>query len=123
VGGTVTHMGRQGHFDDLVGTGFVLIARTDPVAALSPQSAALLRDLGGIAIGYKADGDTDGTYGRWLDQLGADAVLVRPDFYVFGTASGVAAADDLLRALAPFCAPPVTIGTDNAAPIGSDQNA
>jgi 2-polyprenyl-6-methoxyphenol hydroxylase-like FAD-dependent oxidoreductase len=122
VGGNVTHMGKHGHFDDLVGTGFVLISRTDPVAVLSPQSAALLRDLGGIAIGYRPDGDPDGVYGRWLDELGADAVLVRPDFYVFGAASGVAAADDLLRALAPFCAAPVTI-SENAAPIGSDQIA
>jgi len=31
--------------------------------------------------------DVNGTYATWLGQLGAKAVLVRPDFYVFGSAS------------------------------------
>jgi hypothetical protein len=31
--------------------------------------------------------DLDGTYAAWFERLNADAVLVRPDFYVFGTSS------------------------------------
>ena len=27
--------------------------------------------------------DDDGTYGMWFDGLDADAVVVRPDFYVY----------------------------------------
>jgi 2-polyprenyl-6-methoxyphenol hydroxylase-like FAD-dependent oxidoreductase len=114
VGGNVTHAGRHGHFDDIVGTGFVLISRTDPVAALSAQSAALLRELGGIAIGYRPEGDPDGAYGRWLDELGADAVLVRPDFYVFGAAAGADAADSLLCALGSDLVRSVTTSAETA---------
>jgi hypothetical protein len=110
VGGTVTCAGRHGHFDDVAGTGFVLITRdADPIATLSPQSAQLLRDLGGIAIGIGPDVDTDGVYARWLDQLGAHVALIRPDFYVFGTGDNAASADDLLRALASFVRPPVHV--------------
>ena len=28
--------------------------------------------------------DVDGTYARWLEHLDAAAVLIRPDYYVFG---------------------------------------
>jgi hypothetical protein len=48
--------------------------------------------------------DVDGTYASWLAELDADAAVVRPDFYLFGTATGlnvVALVDALLRALAP----------------------
>ncbi|WP_187352028.1 hypothetical protein [Allosaccharopolyspora coralli] len=30
--------------------------------------------------------DVDGTYARWLDGIGAEFVLLRPDFYVAETA-------------------------------------
>ena len=42
--------------------------------------------------------DLDGVYGGWFDRLGAGAVLVRPDFYVFGTSSAEDA-NTLLRAV------------------------
>jgi 3-(3-hydroxy-phenyl)propionate hydroxylase/flavoprotein hydroxylase len=43
--------------------------------------------------------DVDGTYSRWFAELGAVAVAVRPDLYVFGTADGEAAAVGLAREL------------------------
>jgi hypothetical protein len=42
--------------------------------------------------------DVDGKYGRWLDTLGARVVLIRPDFHVFGTASGDVGSTNLLVA-------------------------
>lgn len=40
-----------------------------------------------IAPGIRPFHDATGVYRPWLDELGAGAVLVRPDFYVCGTAS------------------------------------
>ncbi len=92
-----------GHFDDIVGCGFVLLTRTaDPGLALSPENAAFWRDLGGIVVGFGTGAplDTEGTYGRWFAELDADAVLIRPDFYVFAATRGTDAANDLVTALA-----------------------
>jgi 3-(3-hydroxy-phenyl)propionate hydroxylase len=44
--------------------------------------------------------DTDGTLGEWLTAFAADAVLLRPDRYVFGVASGSLAIQVLLDARA-----------------------
>jgi hypothetical protein len=41
--------------------------------------------------------DVDGTYAAWLAQCAARAVLVRPDFYVYGAAAGDLTAPDLVR--------------------------
>ena len=103
VGGKVHAGGRTGHFDDIVGCGFVLLTRTaDPGLALSPENAAFWRDLGGIVVGFGTGAplDTEGTYGRWFAELDADAVLIRPDFYVFAATRGTDAANDLVTALA-----------------------
>ena len=46
--------------------------------------------LGGSVVDLGADGsvgDVDASYATWLEQLGATAVLQRPDAYVFGSAS------------------------------------
>jgi hypothetical protein len=40
--------------------------------------------------------DTTGAYAAWLAQLDAVAVLIRPDFYVYGTAAD---AEDLTALL------------------------
>ena len=103
VGGKVHAGGRTGHFDDIVGCGFVLLTRTaDPGLALSPENAAFWRDVGGIVVGFGTGAplDTEGTYGRWFAELDADAVLIRPDFYVFAATRGTDAANDLVTALA-----------------------
>ncbi|WP_257605887.1 hypothetical protein [Rhodococcus sp. LW-XY12] len=34
--------------------------------------------------------DVDGTYSAWLDEIGAEFVILRPDFYVAATASDTA---------------------------------
>jgi 2-polyprenyl-6-methoxyphenol hydroxylase-like FAD-dependent oxidoreductase len=94
--GRVEHEGRTGWFDDLCVNGrFVLIGTDgDPAMHLSPAARALWSRLDGAAF-HLGDGsalrDVDGTYANWLKGHDAAVVLVRPDYYVFG--SGVTAAD------------------------------
>ena len=98
VQGRVAVDGREGLFDDVVGRGWTLIAADgdpleqlddglrDALGALDATVASLDPDApGGIA-------DADGRLTDWLGHHGAHAVLVRPDFYVFGS---VASSDEL----------------------------
>ena len=90
VQGQVRHLGRAGLFDDVVGRGWQLLLRDGPSPAFASPARAAADRLALIVASFGAGGDTidlDGTYAQWFDRLGADAVLVRPDFYIFGTAS------------------------------------
>jgi 2-polyprenyl-6-methoxyphenol hydroxylase-like FAD-dependent oxidoreductase len=92
VQGRVRHGGRDGLFDDVVGKGWQLLLRGDGATApADEQVRAAVRRLGGVVATFGPHGDTvdvDDTYANWFYLLGAGAVLVRPDFYIFGTASG-----------------------------------
>lgn len=86
--------GREVLLDDATQGGFVLLSRA---AVARPDSVG----VGVRRFGLGADlGDPSGDLARWLDVHEADAVLVRPDFYVFDTASGPDAEALLLDALA-----------------------
>ena len=98
VQGRVAVDGREGLFDDVVGRGWALItADGDPLEVLDDEQRDTLAALdatvasldpgapGGVA-------DADGRLTGWLGHHGAHAVLVRPDFYVFGS---VASRDEL----------------------------
>ena len=103
--GQVRLAGKQGRFDDVCGAGrFVLLARrSDPLAALSPAARACWDRLGGVAVqvGRQAPvEDLEGVYEEWFDETGSDVILVRPDFYVFGTGASVKDADGLVLQLA-----------------------
>ncbi|WP_404482569.1 bifunctional 3-(3-hydroxy-phenyl)propionate/3-hydroxycinnamic acid hydroxylase [Novosphingobium sp. BL-52-GroH] len=74
--------------DDLTGDGWRLFVRDDTVAGTQD---------GVTRIVSTALADNDAIT-AWLDGHGVDAVLVRPDHYVFGSASG--SAEDLLAARA-----------------------
>ncbi|MFC7896651.1 bifunctional 3-(3-hydroxy-phenyl)propionate/3-hydroxycinnamic acid hydroxylase [Streptomyces sp. NPDC057381] len=109
-----------GLFDEVVGRGFVLLTTDDPrpalgedrcaflsaldarVVRLSPAGAA--RTAGATEPGLTDVADVDGVYRAWLAGHGATAVLVRPDYHVFGSASGpedtAALVDDLRDGLA-----------------------
>jgi len=80
---------RVGLADDLLGAGWHLICREGVVATLEPRDQAVL-DLIGVRLLEldKINGieDVEGRYEEFLDSAQADAVLVRPDFYVFGIA-------------------------------------
>ena len=50
----------------------------------------IISRLGIVVANLGANGDTvdvGGVYAAWFEQMGTDAVLVRPDFYIFGTSS------------------------------------
>ncbi len=97
--------GRRGLFDDVIGTGFMLIgvdeqavddvgARTEShIAAIGGQIVHLSDAPDRTARGFR---DLTGAYREWFEKNGAVAVLVRPDFYVYGIA---ATANDVRLAL------------------------
>jgi 2-polyprenyl-6-methoxyphenol hydroxylase-like FAD-dependent oxidoreductase len=101
VQGMVERFGRSGRFDDVVGRGFSLIIDDGSGEGLAPGTRAAFEAIGGriAALGANVS-DADGALTAWLQAHGAAAVLVRPDFYVFGAVARVAdvaaLVDDLL---------------------------
>jgi hypothetical protein len=91
VQGQVSRGGREGLFDDVVGKGWQLLMRGNNArASLDRAALAFLERIDAAVADLGPQGDTvdlDGTYAEWFDRLGVDAVLVRPDFYVFGSSS------------------------------------
>jgi 2-polyprenyl-6-methoxyphenol hydroxylase-like FAD-dependent oxidoreductase len=98
VQGLVGRAGREGRFDDVVGRGFQLIvAGGDPLAALDAERRRLIElfDMSVATLDPDAPHgvrDLDGRLTGWLSENQAQAVVVRPDFYVFGS---VQAAEEL----------------------------
>lgn len=88
--------GRSGRFDDLFGAGFTAVTRTPTARLLDGDQEAFLSEIGAtvhtLAPGEpRSFADDAGTYAGYLDDVGADVVVTRPDFVVFG----VCAAADL----------------------------
>jgi 2-polyprenyl-6-methoxyphenol hydroxylase-like FAD-dependent oxidoreductase len=98
VQGVVASDGREGRFDDVVGRGWSLIAaRGDPLEQLDDADREALRALDVTVAVLEPDApsgvrDVDGRLTKWLREHDAHAVLIRPDFYVFGS---VVSPDDL----------------------------
>ncbi|KAB2352158.1 bifunctional 3-(3-hydroxy-phenyl)propionate/3-hydroxycinnamic acid hydroxylase MhpA [Actinomadura rudentiformis] len=85
--GRVAWNGRVGLFDEVVGTGrFAALAVDDPQAALKDDELAFCARLGVRAIRLDDTFDVDGTYRAFLAGAGCTAMVVRPDFQVFGAA-------------------------------------
>jgi 3-(3-hydroxy-phenyl)propionate hydroxylase len=84
--------GRRVLLDDATGGGFVLLASSAAVTAglTAAQRAAFERIGGRIATIGDAIGDADGDLAAWLATRDATAVLLRPDFYVYGVARDAA---------------------------------
>ena len=101
--GTVRLGGRTGRYDSFVEPGrFTLVAQEG--FDLSDAARGACVELG-IAIVTVADrrsatdsqiGDTQGQFGRFMAQHGIGAMLVRPDFYLFGGAADPQRLDSLL---------------------------
>lgn len=98
VQGVVEHGTRRDRLDQVVGTGFQLLLTAQAGAALSRRTSDLLQDAGARIVTIRFDDapehprtgtvvqDVEGTYAAWFAALGCQAIAVRPDFYVFGTA-------------------------------------
>lgn len=94
--------GRVDRSDEVLGEGFTLLT-VEPLDASTERVVASLRaDIGlrsaviGGSGGYREAGSA---FSDWMSASGAVAVLVRPDFYVFGSASDVADVPRLLVSL------------------------
>jgi 2-polyprenyl-6-methoxyphenol hydroxylase-like FAD-dependent oxidoreductase len=107
--GTVISQGREGRWDEVVGLGFMVIADgVDPRSVLRPEQVRWLDAVGARVVhltsGPTSDPeavvDRDGKYRAWLVGHGLAAMIVRPDFYVFGGAATGDRLADLVDALA-----------------------
>nr|AXL06538.1 3-(3-hydroxyphenyl)propionate hydroxylase [uncultured bacterium] len=116
--GRVSAHGATGLFDEVVGRGFVLLTADDPSNVLDEDRRSFLRALDARVVRLSPPStaagdagpdvtdiiDVDGFYQAYLDEHGATAVLVRPDYHVFGAANGpqntAALLDDLRDRLA-----------------------
>jgi 2-polyprenyl-6-methoxyphenol hydroxylase-like FAD-dependent oxidoreductase len=87
--------------DSLTGRKFVLVSRNLGEGDLDKATREKMDAAGIIWIRLGAGGsrDTGGRLSAFLSAIGADAYLARPDFYAFGSASGVAGVSDLVESL------------------------
>ncbi|MGW8951924.1 bifunctional 3-(3-hydroxy-phenyl)propionate/3-hydroxycinnamic acid hydroxylase MhpA [Streptomyces sp. NPDC055709] len=106
--GRVRFRGRTGLFDETVGIGLTLLTTGDPRDGLDEDTLAWCDEVGlrllRITDDPAANGpddvvDLDRTYLADLARTGLEAVLVRPDFYIFGGAKGTADIPRLVGAL------------------------
>ncbi|MFF4962692.1 bifunctional 3-(3-hydroxy-phenyl)propionate/3-hydroxycinnamic acid hydroxylase [Streptomyces sp. NPDC001222] len=106
--GRVRFRGRTGMFDETVGIGLTLLTTGDPRDGLDEDTLAwceqvrlrLLRITDDPAANGPDDVvDLDRTYLSDLARAGIEAMLVRPDFYVFGGAKSTADLPRLVTAL------------------------
>ena len=94
----------EGRFDQTVGLGFLLILApgVEP-AAISGSNRDFLADLGAkiITLGARANdvADLQGKYTGYLEASNAKAILVRPDFYIFGDARDIQGVNELVDQL------------------------
>lgn len=105
VQGLVAGERGSGLADAVTGPGFCLITLGDPAHALDHGARATLEELDAriLAVGRGFPGavaDLDGRLTAWLTAAGAAGVLVRPDFYVFGSAATPADIPALVHDLA-----------------------
>lgn len=81
--------GVRGLFDDIVGGSWQLIALdADPLAQVPAELQKWFASIGGTATAISRGGsvrDVDGGYREWFDAHDCQAVLSRPDFYIYGT--------------------------------------
>lgn len=108
--GVVAYAGRVGRFDQVVGRGWTLITDVTAAEDLTDSVRAVVDHLGGRVITVGASGtgaaalDLDGVYADWFTRIGAKHVLVRPDYYVAGTASDDASLRRLMDQVASLAA-------------------
>jgi 3-(3-hydroxy-phenyl)propionate hydroxylase/flavoprotein hydroxylase len=106
--GTVT-----GRFDDVFGYGFKLLCsgewyrEANSTDADVPGDVVVIDPETGRVSGSFAD--VNGSYSKWFEANDCSAVLVRPDFYVFGAARTGAQYAALLHEFHSACSTPSSI--------------
>lgn len=97
IQGLVAYEGRTGLFDDTVGRGWFLLTAQDAAdQTLSDAQLAHFAKAGGrvVTLGARKSGaqvlDLDNSYTDWFAANKVSHVLVRPDYYVAGTAANEA---------------------------------
>lgn len=96
-------------FDDVFGSGALVLSNLETTRQLREATRRALESKGlkVVTFGMEDDPleteilhftDIDGTYAAWFAELGATAVLIRPDFYVFGSCAEPDGVDALARA-------------------------
>jgi 2-polyprenyl-6-methoxyphenol hydroxylase-like FAD-dependent oxidoreductase len=84
--------------EDVFGGGFGLYAlELDPAELLDEEARGLLERLGCALVDLRSSDDP--IYRAWFEARGCAVALVRPDFYVFGTATSPAQTRALVRRL------------------------
>ncbi|MCQ6282276.1 bifunctional 3-(3-hydroxy-phenyl)propionate/3-hydroxycinnamic acid hydroxylase [Bacillus sp. EB600] len=93
----VKYQGKTGLFDDIVGHhGWTIMSPVaNPKKALNLEQIEFLEKIGTEFIevsdnetaGSNAIIDIDGKYGQYFKEKGVEAVIVRPDYYLFGSTS------------------------------------
>lgn len=106
VHGEIERDERRQRYDDAFGRGFHLLSiGDDPLAGLDEAHKALLEQLEVKAVRLSEDGapgtcrDLSGKYHQFLRAAGLQAVLVRPDFYIYGGIGHASELPQLLDAL------------------------
>jgi 2-polyprenyl-6-methoxyphenol hydroxylase-like FAD-dependent oxidoreductase len=92
--------GRMALLDDEIAGGFALYtfgASTN--AVLDAEELDYARELPISLVEITAEMDVEDAYSAWFDAHGCTAALVRPDFYVFGTAADADGTRSLVRRL------------------------
>lgn len=96
--------GSEGLFDDVFGpSGTLLLSNPDLHRQIESQVRDHLSQIGFQVVAFgneTADGtaiDLTGAYRRWFDELNATAVLVRPDFYIYGIATSTYSPNQLVE--------------------------
>jgi 3-(3-hydroxy-phenyl)propionate hydroxylase/flavoprotein hydroxylase len=113
--GQVNYQGKTGLFDDVVGNGWMIISPAeDPRKTLSAEQIAFLDNIGAkmIELSPVQKGndntavDIDGKYEQYFNRTGLKAVIVRPDYYLFGGTASLAElpliVDDLMKQMGKF---------------------
>ncbi|QBP77683.1 bifunctional 3-(3-hydroxy-phenyl)propionate/3-hydroxycinnamic acid hydroxylase [Herbaspirillum huttiense] len=107
--GTVLFNGMKGRFDDLVKPGFILVVRNAAHIATILQSQATadldrFKSMGGTVV-YLADHDDksanavvdlDGKFSSFMGKFDLASMLIRPDFYLYGSTFEAGEIGDLL---------------------------
>ncbi|RDV00624.1 bifunctional 3-(3-hydroxy-phenyl)propionate/3-hydroxycinnamic acid hydroxylase [Trinickia dinghuensis] len=111
VHGQIENDGEVMRYDDAIPNGFHVIALdADPERYLDASSRALLARIGAQTVGVTCDEsqavagrvllDASGKYRAFMAEHGAAAMIVRPDYYVFGAVGALTDLPRLVHALA-----------------------